>query len=93
MSFSPAGCSEAQSLSMALYRYLKPKDGILPSPTGPLSAHMSPATIREVNKEVQKTNVPATRSHLKISGEQQAACCSPEIAHYSKIAHSSSSLF
>ena len=65
---------------MSLYRYLKPMDGILPSPTGPLSAHMSLATIREVNKEVQKMNVPATRSYLKISGEQQV-----KIAHYASL--------
>ena len=62
---------------MSLYRYLKPMDGILPFPTGPLSAHTSPATIREVNKEVQKTNVP---SYLKMSGEQQV-----KIAHYASL--------
>ena len=33
-------------LTMALYRYFKPADDVLPSPTGDLSSSVSPATIK-----------------------------------------------
>ena len=34
------------SLTTALHRYFKPADDVLPSPTGDLSASVSPATIK-----------------------------------------------
>ena len=47
-------------LTMALYRYLKPADYNLPSPTGHLSSSMSPATIKAANEAVRESTLTLT---------------------------------
>ena len=39
---------------MALYRYFQPS-GALPNPSGPLSAYISPAAIKDANEAVMRT--------------------------------------
>ena len=61
---------------MALYRYFKPADDVLPSPTGHLSSSVSPATIKAANEAVRESGLatsPATRgTYAKYTPEQQA---------------------
>ena len=47
-----AGCSEAQSLSMGLYRYLKPMDGILPSPNAVLKIVFESVHQKHLDKKI-----------------------------------------
>ena len=61
---------------MALYRYLKPADDNLPSPTGHLSSSMSPATIKAANEAVRESALtPSFKSrgtYVKYTPAQQA---------------------
>ena len=60
---------------MALYKYFKPADG-LPDPSGPLSAAVSPAAIREANEAVKGVtggSAKARGKYAKLTPEQQAA--------------------
>ena len=60
---------------MALYKYFKPADG-LPDPSGPLSAAVSPAAIREANEAVKGVTGGSAKAWgkcAKLTPEQQAA--------------------
>ena len=63
-------------LTMALYRYLKPADNNLPSPTGHLSSSVSPVSIKAANEAARESALtPTSKSrgtHAKYTPTQQA---------------------
>ena len=69
-------------MSHALERWFKPVD-VLPQLKGPLSATISPDTIRNVNEQVRKVSTTSTRSrgaYVKVAIELQA-----KIAQYTSL--------
>ena len=57
---------------MALYQYFQPLDG-LPDPSGPLSASVSPAAIKDANEAVRSATRSKPRGkYAKFTPEQQA---------------------
>lgn len=61
---------------MALYRYFKTADSVLPAPTGSLSTSISPAAIKDANEAVKSAVTPRSKSrgaYAKHTPEQQAA--------------------
>ena len=61
---------------MALYRYFKTADSVLPAPTGSLSTSISPAVIKDANEAVKSAVTPRSKSrgaYAKHTPEQQAA--------------------
>ncbi len=47
---------------MALYRYFKTADSVLPAPTGSLSTSISPAAIKDANEAVKSAVTPRSKS-------------------------------
>ena len=59
--------------AMALYQYFQPSDR-LPDPSGPLSASVSPVTIKDANEAVRSTTQSKPRvKYAKFIPKQQAA--------------------
>ena len=61
---------------MALYRYFKTADSVLPAPTWSLSTSISPAAIKDANEAVKSAVTPRSKSrgaYAKHTPEQQAA--------------------
>ena len=59
--------------AMALYQYFQPSDG-LPDPSGPLSASVSPAVIKDANEAVRSVTRSKPRGkYAKFTPKQQAA--------------------
>ena len=58
---------------MALYQYFQPSDG-LPDPSGPLSASVSPAVIKDANEAVRSATRSKPRGkYAKFTPKQQPA--------------------
>ena len=52
---------------MALYRYFKTADSVLPAPTGSLSTSISPAAIKDANEAVKSAVTPRSKSVYHVS--------------------------
>ena len=60
---------------MALYRYFQPS-GVLPNPSGPLSAYVSPAAIKDANEAVRNASQGSSKprgKYAKFTPEQKAS--------------------
>ena len=73
----PCGKLETQryvNRVMALYRYFQPLSA-LPDPSGPLSAHVSPAAIKDANEAVRNASQGSSKprgKYIKFTPEQKA---------------------